>query len=355
MITKVTAIFYDGVSSVPQQISLFFDKNRSVFVFETKNKEQKNWKLEAVTFDKRGEILSLAYSSDSIEIINIQDPDFIKSIMAFRKQHGQIGWYQRMIDWGIQSHILLALFIIGIIALSYVYAIPWAAEKSVVLIPEEYDTQLGNTFFEQSILFDSIDQPKTKALHLFAKELKLNNAKQLRFRVVHSNTVNAFALPDGTIVVYSGILKEMKNYDELAGLLGHEASHINNRHTMKMLCRNLSGYLFVSTILGDANGIMAVIGENVNSLQSLSFSREFEREADLEGFKILIANKINPQGMANLFKRLQAQEKLEIPAFLSSHPLTEERIEDINKMIKTNTFPYNDHPKLKNLFETLHK
>ena len=59
----------------------------------------------------------------------------------------------------------------------------------------------------------------------------------------------------------------MKSYEELVALIGHEATHVNHRHGMKLLCRDLSGYLFVSAILGDANGIMAVITDNVNSLQ----------------------------------------------------------------------------------------
>jgi predicted Zn-dependent protease len=153
--------------------------------------------------------------------------------------------------------------------------------------------------------------------------------------------------------VFSGILKEMEDYDELVGLLGHEASHVNNRHSMKMLCRSLSGYLFVSVILGDANGIMATIGDNVNNFQSLSFSREFEHQADADGFKILIANKVNPQGMSNLFKRLQQHHSISIPEFLSSHPVTENRIDFINKMIKNQKNQQVTNPQLEKLFAKL--
>jgi predicted Zn-dependent protease len=219
-----------------------------------------------------------------------------------------------------------------------------------VLIPEEYDNKLGETFIEQNMFFSSVDSAKTNTLNLFAKELKLGNTKKLHFKVVDSDIVNAFALPDGTIVIYSGIIDSMKNYDELVGLLGHEVAHVNHRHGMKMLCRNLSGYLFVSAILGDANGIMAIIGDNVNSLQSLSFSREFEKQADLEGFATLNKNQINPMGMSNLFKRLQDKRFVSIPEFLSSHPVTEERIDYINQMVEDKSYPYKENPKLKSLF-----
>jgi predicted Zn-dependent protease len=124
---------------------------------------------------------------------------------------------------------------------------------------------------------------------------------------------------------------------------------------MKMLCRNLSGYLFISAILGDVNGIMATIGDNVNTLQSLSFSREFEHQADVDGFEILTQNKVNPKGMATLFERLKDKNQLSIPKFMSSHPITEDRIAYINKLIKSKSFPFEENPKLKSLFQELKK
>lgn len=251
---------------------------------------------------------------------------------------------------GIKAHILFTVFIFAIIGLGYFYAVPWIAEKAVVVIPEDYDSDLGETFFEQNMLFNDIDTRKTKALNLFAKELKLKNSKKLKFTVVNSPIVNAYALPDGNIVVFSGILNTMKDYDELVGLIGHEVAHVNHRHSMKMMCRNLSGYIFVSAILGDANAVMATIGDNVNNLQSLSFSRKFEHEADAEGFEIIALNKTNPIGMSNLFKRLQDKEFVSIPEFLSSHPVTTDRINYINKLIKKNPFEFKENAKLKKLF-----
>jgi predicted Zn-dependent protease len=123
---------------------------------------------------------------------------------------------------------------------------------------------------------------------------------------------------------------------------------------MKMLCRNLSGYLFVSAILGDVNGIMATIGDNINSLQSLSFSREFEHEADVEGFKIVTKNQVDPDGMSNLFKRL-GEEAGFMPEFLSTHPMTKQRITFFDTMTKGKSFPVKENPKLKTLFKALKK
>lgn len=350
---KVNGIFYDGVSSVSQEVALIFDTEKGVFIFETQHNKIYFWKIEQVIFNEKKQILLLQHGNDPIQNLKIEDAQFITDLTIFRNKNGQIDWYQKLLNLGIKTHLGLALFIIGFIGLSYVYLIPWAAEKSVLLIPESYDDTLGNTFFEQNTFLDNVDTKKTIALNLFAKELKLKNTKKLKFTVIDSNIMNAFALPDGSIVVYSGIIDSMNDYEELVGLIGHEVAHVNKRHSMKMLCRNLSGYLFISTILGDANGVMAVLGENVNTLQSLSFSREFEHEADDESFKIVTSNRVNPKGMSTLFKRLQKENNIAIPEFLSSHPVTTDRIKYIDKMIKTKPFQHKEHPKLLLLFHQI--
>jgi Zn-dependent protease with chaperone function len=354
MIHKANAVFYDGESSVAQKTVLFLDIEKGVLFFDSLKNEEHNWKITDITCTQSGQILNLQHGNNPVQNIKVEDSDFVFQVTLFRKKNGHVSGYQKLIDLGFKWHLALALLLLVGIGLSYIYVIPWAAEKSVVLIPKEYDDDLGNLFFEQNMVFSDIDIRKSKALNLFAKELKLNNSKKLKFTVVNSDIVNAFALPDGNIVVFSGILDAMKTHDELVGLLGHEVAHVNNRHSMKMLCRNLSGYLFVSAILGDANGVMAVIGDNVNTLQSLSFSRAFEHQADLEGFEIVKTNRINPQGMLKLFSRLQEEDNgISVPEFLSSHPVTAERIKFIKKRIQTNPFPYKDNSKLKVLFQEI--
>lgn len=353
MTEKTTAIFFDGESSINQEIELFFDFEKQILFFETSKTKQNIWEIEAILFDEKGKKLNLQYGNNPIQNIVIEDENFIKNLNFSRNKNNN--WYEKLINLGVTFHITLALLILGIIGLSYLYVIPFVAEKSLVLIPENYDTKLGQLFFDQNMVFNEIDTAKTKTLNLFAKELILKNKKKLQFFVVNSSEVNAFALPDGSVIIYTGILKSMKNYDELVGLIGHEVAHVNNRDSMKMLCRNLSGYLFISAILGDVNGIMATIGDNVNTLQSLSFSREFEHQADSDGFEILTLNKVNPKGMSTLFERLKVENKLSIPKFLSSHPITEDRIAYINKLIKSKSFPFEENLKLKSLFQELKK
>lgn len=351
---QAEAILYDGKSSVPQSVILFFNEHKHSFTFETAAVYKNEWFITDVVFETLDTGLQMQHQGDdAIEIIKIADAAFINKIKVFRKENGHENWYERLINLGIKLHLVLALLILSIIGLTYVYVIPWFGEKSVAIIPESYDDKLGSSFEEQSLLFSEVDEAKTKSLNAFAKELQLNNTKALKFVYVNEDVVNAFALPNGTIVVYSGIVDKMQNYDELVALLGHESAHVTGRHSMKMLCRNLSGYIFISAILGDANGVMAIIGDNVNSLQSLSFSRKFEEEADLKGLQIVTKNKVDPKGMSNLFKRLQSKGTMSIPQFLSSHPITEERIKYINALNSGEKHDIQENAILKKLFHDM--
>lgn len=348
---QAEAILYDGKSSVPQNITIRLNKNRHSFTFETAAISKNEWFIKDVVFETYDGGFQIQFQGeDAIEIIKIVDVAFINHIKVFRKENGHENLYEQLINYGFKMHMVLALIIFALIGFTYIYVIPWFGEKSVAIIPESYDDKLGSTFVEQSLLFSEVDSDKTKSLNAFAKELQLNNTKPLHFIYVNEDVVNAFALPNGTIVVYSGIVNKMKNYDELVALLGHESAHVNERHSMKMLCRNLSGYIFISAILGDANGVMAIIGDNVNSLQSLSFSRKFEEEADLKGFQIVTQNKVDPKGMSNLFKRLESNGSMSIPQFLSSHPITKERIKYINARNINKNYTIQENAKLKKLF-----
>jgi len=343
-------IYFDGASSKPQEIELQLDEQNAGLRFGTFSNQQIQWPVQEITFQYIGSSLEIRNKHHSLALIKVEDPLFATQFIAYLHSKGHLTWYQRILRLGFKAYLFLAFLILAVIVAGYLVIIPWVGEKSVLLIPEHYDISMGQTFYRQYLNTNSIDTAKTQALNQFASHLQLRNTIKLHFTVIKSTTVNAFSLPDGNIVVFTGLLDLMKDYDELAGLIGHEVSHVNNRHSMKMLCRNLSGYLFISAVLSDVNGIMAIIGDNVHNLQSLSYSRQFERQADEQGTRLMILNGINPKGMTDLFSRLKSSEKVSLPAFISSHPITSDRIESINRLIKNTPHAYTQHQKLKELF-----
>lgn len=348
------AIYFDGKSSTPQNIQLSLDNIRGVLTFSTPSFQKRIGLLETKIV-KNGNQIILLFGDEPVQQIKIDDQKFIDAIQKHLKRNNQNNWYDKLVSLNFGTHILLSLLFLSFIGLSYFYFVPFVAEKAVAIIPEEYDNKISGLFIEEYLESEIVDEEKTKLLNDFSKELNLNNTKPLKFTVIESSLVNAFALPDGNIVVFTGLLNELENSSELAGLIGHEASHVNRRHSMKMLCRNLSGYLFISAIFNDVNGITAVIGDNIHSLQSMSYSRTFEKEADIDALAILKKNKIDPNGMLQLFERLESHSSIEIPEFLSSHPITSERSNYIKELIKEKKYEVEKNEKINAIFIKMKK
>ena len=354
---KTNATYFDGITSTPCPVELMLEERINELRFNLSDGSLAIWHLRDVHYEIYGNLMEIRHVSNPMALLKVNDKAFKDDFIAHLKRKMNISRYQRIIDWGFKAHLTIAVSILALIVLGYIFVVPYIAEKSATLIPESFDDYLGKTFMLDYLTRNTVDSAKTAVLNDFANQLELDNTKQLRFTVVNSDIVNAFALPDGSVVIFTGILDKMENYDELAGLIGHEVSHINGRHSVKMLCRNLAGYLFISAILTDVNGIMAIISENAHNLQSLAYSRRFENEADEQGTFLMIRNKINPLGMVQLFSRLQDEEKngknIHIPEFMSSHPVTEERKNNIKQIIENKPYKEISNLELERLFRQL--
>jgi predicted Zn-dependent protease len=111
-------------------------------------------------------------------------------------------------------------------------------------------------------------------------------------------------MPGGDIVVFSGIVKGMEHPEQLAALLAHEATHVHERHSTRMMVRQMAGYLFLSLLIGDVNAVVGVLAENADNLRNMSYSRNLETDADARGIERLRAAGVDPQGMVKLLELL---------------------------------------------------
>jgi predicted Zn-dependent protease len=166
------------------------------------------------------------------------------------------------------------------------------------------------------------------------------------FFAVRDPMINAFALPGGFIAVHSQLLISAQNESELASVMSHEIGHVQQRHIARMLGKQREDALLplAALILAalaakaspDAAMGIALGGQGLAIQRQLNFSRDAEREADRVGFQIMNAAGFDTSGMVAFFKRLQAATKIysEIPPWLSSHPMTAERIVDIQARVR---------------------
>lgn len=160
-----------------------------------------------------------------------------------------------------------------------------------------------------------------------------------RFYISSSPEINAFALPGGHIVFNMGALKVAKSGSELLGVAAHELAHVTERHVMRNLLQGVGTFVVLQAFWGDFTGLIAVIADQGVFLLNQSFSRAMETEADTKAFDYLTDAKIDPRGMAKFFQHIldqshilgDAGKKIEKPIeFLSTHPDTQSRIDDIN-------------------------
>jgi predicted Zn-dependent protease len=174
------------------------------------------------------------------------------------------------------------------------------------------------------------------------------------FFAMRDGSINAFALPGGFIGVHSGLLLAAQTESELASVLSHEIGHVTQRHIARMLGQQRQDALLPIAALilaalaakASPDAAMGVVmgGQGLAVQRQLNFSRDAEREADRVGFQIMGEGGYDTSGMVAFFKRLQSVSKVygEIPAFLSSHPMTSERIVDIQA--RTKETPYRQRP-----------
>ena len=348
---------FDGKSSVAKKVTVLVYAERLVIHHQ---------KVDGTTETQSWETNKLKeYRKLAKDFIQIQYGDFpsqtldVKSESFAEKFKPPVSGFQKLIHQivhgGITTILAISLVVFALLGFAYFYALPWLAEKSVVFVPKEYEVKMGESIYQSYIKSEEVDTAKTELANNFLKQIDFQTDYPLHVTIVKSNVKNAFALPGGHVVIYTELLDNMKSYEELAALLGHEVGHVKQRHTTKNIFRSFSGYFLISIFLGDFSGVSATVLDNANQLHQLSYSRELESEADETGFQTLKYNNINAKGMISLFENLQKGNEAGsiVPEFLSTHPVTENRMIFIKEMIKKEKPSHIQHHFLEGLFKQM--
>eukprot|EP00887_Chlorella_sp_A99_P005887 scaffold1.g5887.t1 len=154
------------------------------------------------------------------------------------------------------------------------------------------------------------------------------------FAVIRSKQVNAFVVPGGKVVVYTGLLQLIRNEDELASVLAHETAHVVARHAAERITQ--MGAIEVARILAHWVFGMPIPSGPLATLFFLPNSRKQETEADVIGLQLMAHACYAPEGMLTMFQKMGKVEQQEggyIPNFLRTHPNSSDRLETIRKML----------------------
>jgi predicted Zn-dependent protease len=211
----------------------------------------------------------------------------------------------------------------------------------VGFVPMEVDAKIG-AFAKPQLLAQAggptfTDPATRKALRAITDRLvaaSTEPALEVDLTIVDAPAVNAFALPGGYVVVYTGLLRDAAGPEEVAGVLAHELGHVTRRHGLRRLGRSAGTVLVIDTLLGDVAGLLGAAKEFFTLAAVNDYSREQEEDADLVGVRTLHAAGIDPVACRTFFERMQAEagvlEKSEALAWISTHPSHAERIARID-------------------------
>lgn len=178
--------------------------------------------------------------------------------------------------------------------------------------------------------------------------------RNFSFFALKDPTINAFAMPGGVIGVHSGLIVTSQSESELAAVIAHEMAHVSQHHIGRSMSQQggATALMIASlliAVLAARNSPMAAeaaiaTGQAAVLQSQLNYSRDFEREADRIGLQILEGGGFDPQGMPLFFERMQQAYRTDgdAPAYLRTHPLTTERISDVQGRVRN--LPYRQVP-----------
>lgn len=273
------------------------------------------------------------------EVFECDDHDAVEAALALAERRDR----RRPASLGLSPAkwaFLIVAAVLMPIALWYLY--PLAADGVAQALPRSVDRAIGQSTFEQmdgTLFLESRISPRRKSelneiFHAIVRVSDLSPEDvRLRYRKGRFKGLdqNAIALPDGTIVLFDGLVALAEHDDELAGVLAHEVGHVQHRHSVRKIARAAGLGILVTIFLGDSSSLLEELAATGAAVAELSYSREFETEADRVSADIMRKLGRDPEGMITLLRRVleNCGEDCEETGLLSSHPGLRDRLESV--------------------------
>ncbi len=201
------------------------------------------------------------------------------------------------------------------------------------LMPVAWEKKLGHYLgkgFEMQAVQDAFVQDQIERLGKQVAGSETLLRYDFRFRVVPKKTVNAFAVPGGSIYVHTGLIEAAETPEELAGVLAHEIQHVLERHSLHQIVNKYGFSLLLDALLSGSRA-----AELLSDLSDLQFSRSQEKEADLGGLELLRKAQLGGSGMVRFFERTGTSSQQGWLQYFSTHPADQNRALYLKEALKT--------------------
>lgn len=239
---------------------------------------------------------------------------------------------------------VLAAFIL-LIGL-YRYGLPAAANAAAFLTPSSASSiiDIGTLDVVDRVIFSDSELESARKTELTALFTELTESigrddLRLLFRDGGRIGANAIALPGGTIILTDQLVELSKKDDEIRGVLAHEIGHVTARHSLKQIYRVLGVAFMISAIGGDSGQIVEDVIAQAVALENLSYSRQFETEADQNSVAMMLKAGRDPYAFIDLLDRivpsLNQKSSDKSTDWLATHPGNANRRNDVNAYLET--------------------
>ena len=234
--------------------------------------------------------------------------------------------------------------------------LPELGDSATRVLSPAQEEQIGRQFLRQLIRERTyVDDPELNAyINQLGAQIAQNASLRgtpITLHLIENPDLNAFAVPGGHITLHTGLILTTEDESELASVVGHEIAHISQRHLPRMLAKEQASKLpaaaaiLASVLVGGQAGLAGFTVANAALLSNqLAYTRDFEREADSIGIKLLAEADFDPAAMGRFFNTLDRYGGLgdEGPEFLRTHPLSYTRIAEAEN--RAGAFSPRDYP-----------
>lgn len=292
----------------------------------------------------------IGFSSSGLEIawhdergawaVHVLDPPRARGLLtelhamvpgAYAEFVGQRRGFARKarLTWGVLGVLLLLPIAV---VLAFLWLLDPLTTWAVNHVSLEQERQLGEQSFRgiATRLKLRDDADAARVVRSLGQRITQGSRYRYEFHVAEDPSVNAFALPGGIVVVNTGLINATRRPEELAGVLAHESEHVELRHGLRQIAKQLGVSATLALLMGDVGASLG--GRIAEELLSLRFTRASEQQADEKAVSLLVHASIDPTGLRDFFGRL-ANEPAP-PTLLSSHPTSAERQQLLASLIR---------------------
>lgn len=229
------------------------------------------------------------------------------------------------------------------------WGLPWLSKQAAYALPQEVSAALGRgtlEFLDEHLLMDSeLPAARQQALEALFDRLRPPDSRfDLRLEMRTSELVgaNAFALPDGTVVLTDELVALATNDEQIGAVMLHEIGHVIGRHGLRAALHNAGLATLLVIVAGDVSSANSLLVTLPTLLVQTAYSRDMETEADIYAVQGMRAREMDPKQLLAMLRRLEQAHDIESDAdrqedswldYLSTHPLGENRLAPLRAAI----------------------